>query len=145
MALPYPFTRDLPVEPAHTTLLFIDVQNYCARRDGSEFKDLPPAEFQAKLGWFFDRFEAETLPNMQRLQDGCRRAVIEVMYTVIRNLTADGRDRSLDKNKGALARSPTPPGTLIGPGEDSQVKLRTVNDLVVRHRRSRRCLRRSRR
>lgn len=89
-------TRDVPVVPAHTTLLFIDVQNYCARRDGSEFKDLSPAEFDAKLGWFFDKFEGETLPNMQRLQEGCRAAGIEVMYTIIRNLTRDGRDRSLD-------------------------------------------------
>ena len=31
--LPHPDTRDLPVDPPHTTLLFIDVQNYCARRD----------------------------------------------------------------------------------------------------------------
>jgi ureidoacrylate peracid hydrolase len=94
--LPYPSTRDLPVDPAHTALLFIDVQNYCARRDGGEFKDVPPAAFAAKYGWFFDRMEAEVVPNMQRLQAGCRRAGIEVMYTLIRNLTADGRDRSLD-------------------------------------------------
>jgi ureidoacrylate peracid hydrolase len=33
---------------------------------------------------------------MQKLQEGCRKAGIEVMYTVIRNLTDDGRDRSLD-------------------------------------------------
>ena len=31
-----------------------------------------------------------------RLQAGCRKVGVEVMYTVIRNLTADGRDRSLD-------------------------------------------------
>jgi len=94
--LPHPTTRDLPVEKPHTTLLFIDVQNYCARRDGTEFKDLPPDAFQQKLGWFFDKLEAETIPNMQRLQAACRHAGIEVMYTVIRNLTQDGRDRSLD-------------------------------------------------
>jgi len=96
MTVAHPTTRDLPVEKPHTTLLFIDVQNYCARRDGSEFKDLTPAAFQEKLGWFFDKFETETLPNMQRLQEGCRKAGIEVMYTLIRNLTRDGRDRSLD-------------------------------------------------
>jgi ureidoacrylate peracid hydrolase len=33
---------------------------------------------------------------MQRLQAGCRGAGIEVTYTLIENLTADGRDRSLD-------------------------------------------------
>ena len=36
------------------------------------------------------------LPNMQRLQAACRRARIEVMYTVIEALTRDGRDFSLD-------------------------------------------------
>ena len=93
---PYPSTRDLPVEKPHTTLLFIDVQNFCARRDGTEFKHLSKEEFDRELGWFFDRFESETLPNMQKLQAGCRKVGIEVMYTVICNLTADGRDRSLD-------------------------------------------------
>src|ERR1700678_185334 len=33
---------------------------------------------------------------MALLQRACRRARIEVTYTVIENLTADGRDRSLD-------------------------------------------------
>jgi len=33
---------------------------------------------------------------MVRLQQACRRARIEVTYTVIESLTADGRDRSLD-------------------------------------------------
>lgn len=96
MPHPHPTTRDLPVEPAHTTLLFIDVQNYCARRDGGEFADHNPEYFQEKLGYFFDEMEARTIPNMQRLQAACRKAGIEVMYTVIRNLTRDGRDRSLD-------------------------------------------------
>jgi len=94
--LPHPDTRDLNVEIPHTTLLFIDVQNYCARRDGSEFAHMSPEQFNSELGWFFDKFESETLPNMQKLQEGCRKAGIEVMYSVIRNLTDDGRDRSLD-------------------------------------------------
>ena len=93
---PHPSTRDLAVEPPHTTLLFIDVQNYCARRDGTEYKDVPPQEFHEKYNWFFDQMEQRVIPNMQRLQEGCRQAGIEVMYTVIRNLTRDGRDRSLD-------------------------------------------------
>ena len=39
-------TRDVPVEIARTTLLFIDVQNFCAVRNGGEFKDLSPQEFE---------------------------------------------------------------------------------------------------
>jgi ureidoacrylate peracid hydrolase len=88
--------RNLPLDPAVSALLFIDVQNYCARRDGGEFKDLPQEEFNEKYGWFFDKFERETLPNMQRLQSAFRQRNIEVLYTVIESLTKDGRDRSLD-------------------------------------------------
>lgn len=89
-------TRDIPLVPNQSTLLYIDVQNFCARRNGGEFKDLSPDEMEAKYGWFFDKFEAETLPNMQSLQQACRNADIEVMYTTIESLTKDGRDRSLD-------------------------------------------------
>jgi ureidoacrylate peracid hydrolase len=92
----HPTTRDLPVVADRTTLLFIDVQNYCARPDGSEFAAMSANEREAKLGWFFRHFEATVLPNMQRLQSACRASGIEVMYTIIRNLTQDGRDRSLD-------------------------------------------------
>ncbi|WP_158971531.1 isochorismatase family cysteine hydrolase [Chachezhania sediminis] len=89
-------TRDLPLDPAASALIFIDVQNFSARRDGGEFKDTPPAEFEAKYGPFFDTFEAETLPNMVRLREAAREAGVEVMYTTIESLTKDGRDRSLD-------------------------------------------------
>src|ERR1700688_4168004 len=82
-----PTTRDLPVEIAHTTLLFIDVQNYCAGPNGGEFKDMPEAERRQRLGWFFDEMAKNVVPNMQRLQAGCRTAGIEVMYTLIRSLT----------------------------------------------------------
>ncbi len=89
-------SRDVPVVPRETTLLFIDVQNYCANRTGGEFKDLTPPEFEEKLGWYFRELEGRVIPNMQRLQKGCRAAGIEVMYTTIESLTKDGRDLSLD-------------------------------------------------
>ena len=57
---------------------------------------MAPADVEAKLGYFFRQTEGSVVPNMQRLQAGCRKAGIEVMYTLIRNLTRDGRDRSLD-------------------------------------------------
>jgi ureidoacrylate peracid hydrolase len=89
-------TRDIPLDPAASALLFIDVQNFAARRDGGEFKELAPDAFAARYGAFFDTFEAETLPNMQRLRAAARKAGVEVMYTTIESLTKDGRDRSLD-------------------------------------------------
>lgn len=91
-----PASREIPLQPDQAALLFIDVQNYCARRDGGAFKDLPAAEFDAKLGYYFDRLENLALPNMQRLQAGFRAAGIEIIYSHIESLTKDGRDRSLD-------------------------------------------------
>ncbi|MBL9033455.1 MAG: cysteine hydrolase [Rhodospirillaceae bacterium] len=89
-------SREIPLVPRESALLFIDVQNFCARRDGGEFKGLPEAEFQAKYGWFLREMQHRVIPNMQRLQAAFRKARIEVMYTTIESLTKDGRDRSLD-------------------------------------------------
>jgi ureidoacrylate peracid hydrolase len=92
----HPTTRDLPVEIPYTTLLFVDVQNFCAVRDGGEFKGLSPEEFETKHGYYMRQMEQKVIPNMQRLQAAARKAKIEVMYTTIESLTKDGRDRSLD-------------------------------------------------
>jgi len=89
-------TRDVPLEPSQSAILFIDVQNFAAHRKGAEFAGLSDAEFEAKYGWFFRQLETRILPNMQRLQAACRRAGVEVLYTTIESLTKDGRDRSLD-------------------------------------------------
>ena len=89
-------TRNIPLNPAQSALLFIDVQNFSAHRDGGEFKDIPADELEKTHGWFFDKFQSQTLPNMQALQATCRKAGVEVMYTTIESLTKDGRDRSLD-------------------------------------------------
>ena len=89
-------SREVPIEPGHTALLFIDVQNYCAHRDGSEFADLSTNFSPGELDYYFTRLEQVAVPNMQRLQAGCRSAGIEVLYTTIESLTKDGRDRSLD-------------------------------------------------
>jgi ureidoacrylate peracid hydrolase len=89
-------TRNLPLIPTQSALLFIDVQNFSCRREGGEFAALSDADFQARYGWFLDHIAHESLPNMARLQAACRAAKVEVIYTVIENLTLDGRDRSLD-------------------------------------------------
>jgi ureidoacrylate peracid hydrolase len=89
-------SRDIPIEPKQTALLFIDVQNFAAKRNGSEFKDIAPDAFEQKYGWYFRQLETRVVPNMQRLQKAARQAGVEVMYTTIESLTLDGRDRSLD-------------------------------------------------
>ena len=88
--------RDVPLVADRAALLFVDVQNFSSRRDGGEFATLSAEDFDSRYGWFFDHIEAATLPNMARLQSACRAAGVEVTYTVIENLTQDGRDRSLD-------------------------------------------------
>jgi nicotinamidase-related amidase len=95
MARETPTTREIPLDAASSALLFIDVQNFCVRRDGGEFKGLSNAEMQEKYGYYFERLKT-VVPNMQRLQAAFRSAGIEVLYTTIESLTQDGRDRSLD-------------------------------------------------
>lgn len=79
-----------------SAMLFIDVQNFSAHRNGAEFKDLIPAEFDHKYRWYFEQLEDRVIPNMQHLLNTCRHTGIEVLHTTIESLTQDGRDRSLD-------------------------------------------------
>ena len=89
-------SRDVEIQPDHAALLFVDVQNYNARPDGGEYRHLSSAEMEARYGFLFRTLRETALPNMQRLQRACRAGGIEVMYTVIENMTLDGRDRGLD-------------------------------------------------
>lgn len=89
-------TRNLPIEPEHSALLFIDVQNFSAHRDGGEFKELSKDGLSPEIEWFFEQLNSRVIPNMQAIQTACRNTGIEVIYTVIESLTLDGRDRSLD-------------------------------------------------
>jgi ureidoacrylate peracid hydrolase len=89
-------SREIQIEPAHAALLLVDVQTYNCSRDGGEYAHLGAAEKEQRFGYFFHTLKHSALPNMVLLQQACRRAGIEVTYTVIESLTADGRDRSLD-------------------------------------------------
>jgi ureidoacrylate peracid hydrolase len=89
-------TRDVALVPEQSALLFIDVQNFSAERQGAEFKGLTPDDFEEKYGWYFDQLDSRVVPNMQAIQKAARAASVEVMYTTIESLTLDGRDRSLD-------------------------------------------------
>lgn len=91
-----PLSREIPIEPQHAALLFVDVQKYNCTWDGGEYAHLSAAEKERRFGYFFRTLREAALPNMVRLQTACRAARIEVIYTLIESLTADGRDRSLD-------------------------------------------------
>lgn len=89
-------TRDVALNPGESCILFVDVQNFSAKRDGAEFRQLAREEMDTKYGWYFSELERRVIPNMQQLQRAARAAKVEVIYTTIESLTRDGRDRSLD-------------------------------------------------
>jgi nicotinamidase-related amidase len=77
--------RDRPIPERRAALLVIDVQNWtCPARDATS----RPEFHRAATG--------RVIPNIRRLLDAFRAARLEVIYTVIENLTENGRDRSLD-------------------------------------------------
>lgn len=80
-----PFTRVRPFDAKRTCLLLIDVQNYVWNPDVAK-----------RLPYFDSQVRDVVLPNLKQLIDAFRRAGAEIIYTVIENLTKDGRDRSLD-------------------------------------------------
>jgi len=128
-------SRDVPILPGHAALLFVDVQNYTAREDGGEYAALGETERQARYGWFFQVMRETAVPNMQRLQAACRRAKVEVMYTVIEALTRDGRDQSLDYR---ISRLFVPRGSwdakvldAIAPVDDEMVLPKTSSSVFI--------------
>ncbi len=128
-------SRDIPLDPAQSALLFIDVQNFSAHRDGAEFANLREQEQVGNYGWYFEQLDSRVIPNMQRLQTACRNAGVEVMYTTIESLTQDGRDRSLDyKITGFHVPKGSWDGKVIdalAPGEDEIVLPKSSSSVFV--------------
>src|SRR5688572_30692347 len=84
--MPQPtLARDRPILQGRAALLVIDAQN---------------ATFDPAAGWgdpdLIEMARTRTIPNIASLLDAFRGAGLEVIYTVMENATADGRDRSLD-------------------------------------------------
>ena len=68
----------------------------------------------SEMQYWWRRVE-ETKPKWTQLRDICREAGVEVMYTIIQSLTADGRDQSLDYK---ISGFHVPPGSFdaeVGP------------------------------
>ncbi|MGV8989478.1 MAG: cysteine hydrolase family protein [Cypionkella sp.] len=78
-------TRLRPFDPKRTCLLLIDTQNYVWNPDVA-----------VRVPYFDGVLKETVIPNLQRLLAAFRAAGGEVIYTVMENLTDDGRDRSLD-------------------------------------------------
>ena len=140
-----PLSREVEIEPAHTALLVVDVQNYNCTWDGGEYAELSAAEKELRYGHFFRTLRETALPNMVLLRQACRRARIEVTYTLIESLTFDGRDRSLDyKISGFNVPKGSPdarmveelmpdPDEIIFPKTSSSVFISTNIDYVLRN------------
>ncbi|HML93719.1 isochorismatase family cysteine hydrolase [Methyloceanibacter sp.] len=85
MTHPSTITRDRPIVAGKAALLVIDVQNgTCGPDEASRRPELHAA------------LTARVVPNIEKLLRGFRAGKLEVIFTVMENLTADGRDRSLD-------------------------------------------------
>ncbi len=87
---------------SETALLLIDVQNFV----------LEPRNHAARPE-FYERVRVIAGPALERLLSHCRAEGIEVVYTVMENLTADGRDRSLDYKLSGFNIAKDSPGALI--------------------------------
>lgn len=79
------WSRERPFDGPRTGLLLIDVQNYVVND-----------QVAAQHPDFNRRATEVVIPNLRRLIAALREAGGEVIYTVMENLTRDGRDRSLD-------------------------------------------------
>ncbi|BBK32562.1 nicotinamidase-related amidase [Stella humosa] len=86
--------RERAIDPRRTALLSIDMQN--AEWSPDAVASARRGEGHAGKLELMERIEGVLIPNQARLQAAARAAGIEVVYTIIESLTADGRDRSLD-------------------------------------------------
>ncbi|HET6184485.1 MAG TPA: isochorismatase family cysteine hydrolase [Acetobacteraceae bacterium] len=132
--VPPGLTRDRPIRRGRAALLVIDVQHGTV---GPGTKEAQPAFHAAATG--------RAIPNIARLLAAFRAARLEVIFTVIENLTADGRDRSLDYKLSGIsvakgsweARMPDAVAPqrdeLVLPKTSSSVFNSTVLDYVLRN------------
>src|ERR1700688_4486647 len=131
----HPHSREIEIEPARTTLLFVDVQKYNCSWDGGEYAHLSDAEKEERYGYFFRSLKDSALPNMVLLRKACRGAGIEIAYTFIESLTADGRDRSLDyKITGFNVPKGSPDAKMVdelAPAEDELLFPKTSSSVFI--------------
>jgi nicotinamidase-related amidase len=81
--------------PPTTALLVVDMQNRCA---STEYGNLPRARARGldEAAAHFETELAVAIPHIAQLLGAFRSRKMEILYTVIESLTADGRDRSLE-------------------------------------------------
>ena len=55
-------SREVEIDPHHAALLIIDVQNYTARRDGGEYRELTELQVEERFGFSFGRWKRPHCP-----------------------------------------------------------------------------------
>ncbi|MGH2375963.1 MAG: cysteine hydrolase family protein [bacterium] len=88
-----------------TALLVIDMQYADAHKDHGILKYRRDHGYTNGLDYMERRLEM-VVPNIRRLQDACRALGVEVVFTRICAMTADGRDRSLAHKELGLKAAP---------------------------------------
>ncbi|MEM9590596.1 MAG: isochorismatase family cysteine hydrolase [Pseudomonadota bacterium] len=126
--------RDRPIQQDRAALLVIDVQNgTCGPEQARQRPELHAA------------LTNRVIPNIRRLLGAFREVRLEVIFTVIENLTADGRDRSLDYKLSDMGYPPgsheaqvvaalaPKAGELVLPKSSSSVFNSTTLDYLLRN------------
>ncbi|MGQ0570032.1 MAG: cysteine hydrolase family protein [Armatimonadota bacterium] len=102
-----PGLADPVLRPQDSALLVIDMQYADAHIDHGILRYRREHGYTEGLDYMERRLRM-VVPNIQRLQAACRAQGLEVIFTRIKSLTKDGRDRSLaHKELGLFA----PPGS----------------------------------
>jgi len=101
MSSPSSHRRAAPFIAGETALLLVDMQRKWL---------LPKAD--ETPGYFHLEAASRAIPNAVRLLAAARAGGVEVLHTIIRSLTADGRDRSLDHRLSDIHVAPDDPDAL---------------------------------
>ena len=102
--------RESPYEPGDVALLLVDMQRIWIE---------PGLDTHRPAGsepYFQRQLDDVVVPNATRLLEAARAARVAVLHTIIRSLTADGHDRSLDHKLSGIHVPPdAPEGDIIAP------------------------------
>ncbi len=111
--------RDAPYQADATALLLVDMQRIWAD------PALDRGKTAAAAAYYYDRLQTTVVPNQVRLLQAARDAGAEVIHTIIRSATSDGRDRSLDHKLSDIHVRPD------DPNGDVIEELRPLPDEIV--------------
>lgn len=95
--------HDVGFVPTRTALVIVDMQYLDASRHhgiGARAKELGT---EAAFAYYFDRVENLVVPNIQRLQDACRRVGADVIFLRIASFLRDSRDvNAMQRRHGTM-------------------------------------------